>query len=142
MARKKKKKSSRNSLARVNDAHAEVKRLAREKKAAELRLKLARLEAGEDVDLEEYEDDEDDGGASLASGGDLVEGVLGSLGNIGKIMNSMGVQDMTAGDAEGGPGIPFQRHAGTVRNIKIDGRGRVKEVDFQPEEWPPRNENF
>lgn len=124
----------RGDLAKVHDP-GEVRRLQREAKAAQLRYQLARLEAGEDVSLDPVEDDE--GGMELALG---PEEIVGNLGQIAKAMNGMGVEDETAAD-ENGETIKFQRHAGRVKNIRVR-RGRVEEVDFEPEDWPPRNEKF
>ncbi len=134
----KKKKQKKNELAPRDDEtpQARLKRLAREKKAADMRYKLARLEAGED------DDEDEDEAESAGLVGPTLDGGIGGLGQLVKRMNEMGVEDTTPGNAEGGPGFKFHRHAGTVRGIKLDRHGRPIEVDFKPEEWPPRGESF
>jgi len=105
-------------------------------RAAELRREAARLEDDEDED-----EDEPNYGITLAEKGQVVtraiERGLDMLGSLGKLM----VGDKTTPN-EKGDSVSFARHAGHVRNVRIDGQGRVKEVDFQPEEWPPRKEGF
>ena len=103
-------------------------------RAAELRREAARLEGDEDEDEPNY-------GIALAEKGQVVtraiERGLDMLGSLGKLM----VGDKTTPN-ENGDSVSFARHAGHVRNVRLDGKGRVKEVDFQPEEWPPRREGF
>lgn len=136
--RKKNKKDSSREMV-VQDAERNLAEIERQRKRALLELQLAKLDAGEDVDPDELGDG---GGSNMLATPQGAESALGMLGQIGQVMNGMGVEDVTAGDAEGGPGIPFTRHAGSVRNVKVDRHGRVQEIDFQPEEWPPRNEKF
>lgn len=137
----------------VAKAQAEFLEAERKRKAALLRLQLAKLEAGEDVDLSEVSMNELERagdsarGTSLLGGSLTTEGVIGSLGQIGQLMNTMGVEDKTPDviDPETGekiPGIKFQRHAGRVKNVKMGRDGKVEHIDFEPEEWPPRNESF
>ena len=124
-----------NEIARNETPAEKLKRLEREKKAAALRFKLAKLEAGEDVDLAEAEE----GGGSVAAVDQNA--LISGLAQIAKL-NDMGVEDTTPTNAEGGPGFKFKRHAGRVQNVKFDARGNPIEVDFKPEEWPPRGEKF
>ena len=130
---------NKNELAKPDETpEKRLQRLAREKKAADLRYQLARLEAGEDVELGEHE-----GGRQGSELAPLdAQAILGGMGQIVKYMNNQGVEDETAGDAEGGPGIKFKRHAGQVKNVKLNRRGQIEEVEFAPEEWPPRHEKF
>jgi len=105
-------------------------------RAAELRREAERLEGDEDGD-----EGEPNYGITLAEKGQVVtraiERGLDMLGSLGKLM----VGDKTTPN-ENGDSVSFARHAGHVRNVRLDGKGRVKEVDFQPEEWPPRREGF
>ena len=124
-----------NEIALNESREDKLKRLAREKKAADLRYQLARLEDGEDLDLVEGESD---------SGGDMIsaEAMVGGLGHLGTALTGLGVEDTTSKDAEGGPGIKFQRHVGSVESVTLDLRGRVIETKVKPDEWPPRGEKF
>jgi len=112
-------------------------------RAAELRREAARLEGDEDDDEDDDDEEEerDRHPLTLAEKGQVVsraiERGLDMLGSLGKMI----VSDETTPNQKG-DSLPFQRHAGHVRGVKLDGQGRVKEVDFQPEEWPPRREGF
>jgi hypothetical protein len=135
------------------------KKLTKKQRAALLRAKADRLEAEaleaesdeDELDEEDEEEDEDEEeeegydivrqvGGALAGPG--AQGMLGALGGLGQLMQGMGVEDTTPPDAEGNPGIKFQRHAGKVRRVQLDGQGNVRSMDFEPEEWPPRGEGF
>jgi hypothetical protein len=116
-------------------------------RAAELRRELARLERNPEPEDEDEDEDEgeDEGGGrhglTLAEKGQgvvrAIEQGLSALGGLGRLM----VGDETTPN-ENGDSVKFARHAGHVRGVRLDGKGRVKEVDFQPEEWPPRREGF
>jgi len=132
------------SLAEAEEEFAEAER---KRKAALLKLQLAKLEAGEDVDLGAlaiHRDNPRSGvpGTGIMGGSLSVEGVIGGLGQIASSMRILGVEDETPGDAKGGPGFKFRRHAGKVRNVRLGRDGKIEQVDFEPEEWPPRDERF
>lgn len=143
--------------------------LSKRQRAAMLRAQAARLEAdaleaeaeadGDEpepesepesggTELTVYGEDDDEAGLQVMNEpeggltlGNFAESVLPGLASLGKLGN-MNVTDRTPDDAEGGPGFDFQRPAGKIRNVRLDGKGRVKEMDFEPEEWPPRGEKF
>jgi len=126
-----------NEIAHKENREDKLKRLAREKKAADLRYQLARLEDGEDLDLVVDEEPKSDSGGMISA-----EGMIGGLGHLGTVLTGLGVEDTTSKDAEGGPGIKFQRPVGSVESVTLDGRGRVIETKVKPDEWPPRGEKF
>jgi hypothetical protein len=135
----------------VAEAEAELAEAERKRKAALLKLQLAKLERGEDVDLQALAKTDESQGRRGRGGGGLsilgdgsVEGVIGTLGGLPSLMNSMGVEDETPPDKEGNT-VKFTRHAGRVKNVRLKRRpdGTVEEeVDFEPEEWPPRSHGF
>lgn len=136
---------------------AKKKRKKKKSRVQRLREKLARALADEIEDEEDPEEgpkeedlDEDDGVERRVARrsedppmtlGNLADNILPGLGALGQLGQQM-ITGQTPKDAEGNPGFNFQRPAGSVRKIRVDKDGNVRDIEFTPEEWPPRGEGF